>query len=457
MRSASQIFVIAVVLVLAPAAGAASVSNSFASGNDGWRSFSCSAPVAAAFIGSGGNPGGFIAVTDGGSPDTCEDLMVAPVAFSGDLRANYGGAFKIDVRHPSPAQGPQVFITTAAGDQLGAQAPTPAANVWTAETFTLTESNWQFFPAGGNGAGQVATRSEFFDVLAHAAQIQVMADFDGAGTGKRTDVDNPILAEPQTPLDTDGDGVTNAADTCPAVAGAAANQGCPAPAPPTLTATDPSSLANENSPKVKGTLADGLATQIQVFTNAACAGSPVATGTPAAFTGAGIAVSVPDNSSTPLSARAVSATGPSVCSNSLTYAESTPATSGGPPPGTATPPSASASSPPKQLAGRVSASFNVLSRYTKVIKFQIRDVPAGADVVVACAGRGCPFRERSVTPRGGKADLSKALRKARLGKGAKLQVRITKDGSVGKLISVTVDGRHVPRPLAVCIPKSCTL
>ncbi len=62
-----------------------------------------------------------------------------------------------------------------------------------------------------------------------------------------------------------------------------------------------------------GTLGAGSPTQVKVFKNATCSGTPDATGTAAEFSGAGIAVTVTDN-----------------CSNSISYVKSTPDPGQGP-------------------------------------------------------------------------------------------------------------------------------
>jgi hypothetical protein len=95
----------------------------------------------------------------------------------------------------------------------------------------------------------------------------------------------------------------------------------PPPDAPTITGTDPGSPADQTSPRVKGTVGSGGATGVKIYRNASCAGLADATGTVAEFTGAGIAVSVPDNSTTALSASAANLAGDSTCSNSLTYVE----------------------------------------------------------------------------------------------------------------------------------------
>jgi hypothetical protein len=116
------------------------------------------------------------------------------------------------------------------------------------------------------------------------------------------------------------------------------------PDAPTITGTDPPSPADEAQPKVRGTVGAGGATEVKLYKNAACAGTADATGSVAEFTGAGIAVNVPDGSSTPLSASAANLAGDSTCSNSITYDElgKQAPPSETPPDATGTPPDATA-------------------------------------------------------------------------------------------------------------------
>jgi arylsulfatase A-like enzyme len=98
-----------------------------------------------------------------------------------------------------------------------------------------------------------------------------------------------------------------------------------APVAPTLTGTDPVSPANDNSPLVKGTAATGSTVRLyKAATTADCtAANLAATGTAAAFASPGLAVSVPDNSSTRFRATATDLAGnKSGCStSSIVYIE----------------------------------------------------------------------------------------------------------------------------------------
>jgi hypothetical protein len=97
------------------------------------------------------------------------------------------------------------------------------------------------------------------------------------------------------------------------------------PDPPVVTGTDPASPADDTTPKVRGTVGAGAPGEIRIYTNPTCSGSPAATGSAADFTGAGIPITVPDGSTTSISARATNLAGESGCSNSISYVERGPA------------------------------------------------------------------------------------------------------------------------------------
>jgi subtilisin-like proprotein convertase family protein len=93
-----------------------------------------------------------------------------------------------------------------------------------------------------------------------------------------------------------------------------------APAAPTLTATDPGSAANQNSPKVRGAAEAGA--QVRLFASTDCSGAPIGTGTSGELGGAGVTASVPDNATTQFRATATDAAGnASECSAPVSYAE----------------------------------------------------------------------------------------------------------------------------------------
>ncbi len=140
------------------------------------------------------------------------------------------------------------------------------------------------------------------------------------------------------------------------------------PDPPALTGTNPASPANNNSPKILGAAAAG--TTVKLFTNSSCSGSPVATGTAAAFASPGISVSVADDTTTTFYATVTDAsTNASSCSStlssggSITYVEdSTPPAA---PSITSTNPASPSSSTTPKVIGTSSSDTSTVQIFTQ--------------------------------------------------------------------------------------------
>jgi CSLREA domain-containing protein len=107
------------------------------------------------------------------------------------------------------------------------------------------------------------------------------------------------------------------------------------PATPTLTSTNPPSGSDNNNPNLIGTAT--ASSTVNIYTVAGCTGPVAGTGSGATLAGAGIPVSVPDNSTTSFYAKASGVGGTSGCSGARTYAEVTPAVVIPPPVVTPTP------------------------------------------------------------------------------------------------------------------------
>ncbi len=101
-----------------------------------------------------------------------------------------------------------------------------------------------------------------------------------------------------------------------------------APAAPVFSGVTPASGANENFPRLQGSVDPGAI--VYIFESPACNGTPRGSGSSAEFAGSGIEVNVPDNSTTTFFAMATLAGIPSGCSvTSVTYQEVTPVGGGG--------------------------------------------------------------------------------------------------------------------------------
>ena len=96
-----------------------------------------------------------------------------------------------------------------------------------------------------------------------------------------------------------------------------------APAKPILSGTVPGSGSDDNHPRIKGSAEAGAT--VTLFKSLGCTGSPIASGTAAELAGAGIPVTVTDNSITFFTASATDATrNRSSCSAATSYLEDTP-------------------------------------------------------------------------------------------------------------------------------------
>lgn len=156
-------------------------------------------------------------------------------------------------------------------------------------------------------------------------KIYTTADCSGpvAGAGLDTMLEGAGIQVSVTPDSTttfyatqsDTDGYTSSCST----PGLTYQQVTTAPAPPSLTGVSPESPANENQPRVSGSAPPN--SLVEIYTNPSCTGTPAATGT-ALELSLGIAVAVPDDSTTTFYARVTLAGLPSGCSpSSVTYRE----------------------------------------------------------------------------------------------------------------------------------------
>jgi hypothetical protein len=84
-----------------------------------------------------------------------------------------------------------------------------------------------------------------------------------------------------------------------------------------FTGTAPASPANDNNPEIQGTAADG--STVDLFTTSDCSGQPIASGSEDLFSGAGISITVADNSTTTVYAEDTD--GCSGQAESITYVE----------------------------------------------------------------------------------------------------------------------------------------
>ena len=79
-------------------------------------------------------------------------------------------------------------------------------------------------------------------------------------------------------------------------------------------------------------------------------------------------------------------------------------------------------------------------------------VPKAASVELSCRGRGCAFKRKAVRAKRGVAKLTRLFRGSVLQPGARVEVRVTMRGAVGRLFRYTVQPGDFPEVSGGCLP-----
>jgi hypothetical protein len=215
--------------------------------------------------------------------------------------------------------GPHVFEVRAI-DADENRDPSPASRDFTVDT----EAPQTQIDAGPSGLTNDTSPTFEFSANDHGASFECRLDSDPFGPCSGPgDSHTPAGELADGPHTFEVRAIDQAANTDPSPASRTFTLDTTAtpPGAPQITATDPDSPANDNSPKVRGTLGSGSPTEVKLYRNEDCSGNPDATGTPAEFIGAGITIGVPDDATTPLSAAASESGIDSACSGSIDYTE----------------------------------------------------------------------------------------------------------------------------------------
>jgi hypothetical protein len=119
-------------------------------------------------------------------------------------------------------------------------------------------------------------------------------------------------------------------------------------------------------------------------------------------------------------------------------------------------PPASHSAPALQAVtaslGLTSYVVHTSRRYT-VLRLIASNVAAGTRIQVTCRGHGCPFASRAITARRASPRLAlggRAMRRARLRKGAVVEVRISKPGLLGRVTTYRIRAGRLPAQSSHC-------
>jgi hypothetical protein len=172
-----------------PAARAAVVSSTFDSGPEGWVAVG-DVRVPATFVESGGNPGGFVRVTDAAAGGTM--YWQAPARFRQASRL-YGGQLSFDLRQSDTTSqfDDADVVLVGGGLTLTFDTATTPGRDWTRYRVALRET------AGWRNASRAATRSELRRALGALTALRIRAEYR---TGPDTDdLDNVVLRSADEP------------------------------------------------------------------------------------------------------------------------------------------------------------------------------------------------------------------------------------------------------------------
>jgi Putative metal-binding motif len=95
--------------------------------------------------------------------------------------------------------------------------------------------------------------------------------------------------------------------------------------------------------------------------------------------------------------------------------------------------------------------FNSHPSFTTVTTLNLTHVPSNARVKVACRGGGCPFHSKSVRRPHRTVHLASSFHNAHLRPGAKIELAVSRSGSIGKLERFTVRRSELPKFADLCV------
>jgi Ca2+-binding RTX toxin-like protein len=129
----------------------------------------------------------------------------------------------------------------------------------------------------------------------------------------------------------------------------------------------------------------------------------------------------------------------------------------GPPPPPPPPP------PPAtpRIVASVTFGFEATRRFTVLTDLIVKNIPRGSKVVAVCktkAGKACKgkLKKRFTKNRSGLTQRLKFFERKRIPLGARIEIRVTKAGSIGSVKRVTMRARKVPSVATQCLPLGST-
>jgi hypothetical protein len=113
--------------------------------------------------------------------------------------------------------------------------------------------------------------------------------------------------------------------------------------------------------------------------------------------------------------------------------------------------------PPGPIDAAVTWNFLAASRWTKNETLTVRDPTPGTSVQLSCRGRGCPFsKAHSVAFKRGRANVHRLLGHKHLRPGNVLELRVTRAGTIGKVLRFKIRRNRAPAITQLCMPPGAT-
>jgi DNA-binding beta-propeller fold protein YncE len=119
---------------------------------------------------------------------------------------------------------------------------------------------------------------------------------------------------------------------------------------------------------------------------------------------------------------------------------------------TPTAPPVSTKLKPLKAAYDIFYGYDARSKRNKPTRFKFAQIPSGGAIEVRCHGKGCPFTRKPAKVKGAKANLIKLVRRARLARGAYLEVRTSAPGYVTEVLRFIAAGSSGARLQRLCLP-----
>jgi streptogramin lyase len=104
------------------------------------------------------------------------------------------------------------------------------------------------------------------------------------------------------------------------------------------------------------------------------------------------------------------------------------------------------------IRATISSFFETFTTHTSITKLLVKKAPARTTIRMSCKGQGCP-RKRTVKVKKakGQVKLTKFVRRAKLKPGARLEVRVTKARTIGKVRRITIRSLKLPKVQDLCL------